>query len=512
MPLPKIPFDSFVLASVVEEVKEYVGGKVQGIRQPNENEISIAIYANGREAVLFLSCDPVFARAHFITKRLSTMTPPPAFCATLRARIDGAKFEGIRQVQGDRLIELTFEGAFGPHRLIAELMGKHSNLILIEPGGRVLAAAKWVGAGKSSRPIQSGTPYLWPPVLKGGEELKTSPFYRSLAESLGQAPAQGQAVLSPGYGAYPCSMASLGFAEFPRASVSIALEQHYAQAIPAQATEALRTTLLSQIGRVVLAREAALADLSQAIQAGAGAGRWQRYGELILAYGPGATWGAAALDVWDYDDAAISVPVDPAEDFKTNAAAYFDRAKRARSRIPFVEDQIGRFTAELIAATDLLRRVEETTRFDAMQELQEEARKRRWLTLQAPVAKNKEDRPYAGHRIRELSGPGGYVVLFGENAEANDYLTLRVAKPNDWWLHVRGGTSAHVVVVTRNQPDRVQKETLMFAAKVAVQNSGNKHGGYVAVDYTLKKYVRRPKGAAAGAALYTNEKTLHVEG
>ena len=107
--------------------------------------------------------------------------------------------------------------------------------------------------------------------------------------------------------------------------------------------------------------------------------------------------------------------------------------------------------------------------------------------------------------------PGGYRVLYGENAESNDYLTLRVAKPNDWWLHIRGSQSAHVVVQTLNQPDKVQRETLLFAAKVAVMNSPSKHAGFVPVDYTLKKYVRKPKGSKVGAAVYTHEKTLHVD-
>jgi predicted ribosome quality control (RQC) complex YloA/Tae2 family protein len=103
-------------------------------------------------------------------------------------------------------------------------------------------------------------------------------------------------------------------------------------------------------------------------------------------------------------------------------------------------------------------------------------------------------------------------VLFGENAESNDYLTLRVARPNDYWLHVRGSTSAHVVIVTGNHPEKIGTEHLIFAARVAVQNSASKHAGYVPVDYTLKRYVRRPRGAPKGTALYTHEKTLHIEG
>lgn len=162
-------------------------------------------------------------------------------------------------------------------------------------------------------------------------------------------------------------------------------------------------------------------------------------------------------------------------------------------------------------ARRLLESIGEADDLASLEHLKEAADRRRWLHHQAVSSKAKEDRPYEGHRIRELAGPHGWTVLYGETAEANDYLTVRVAKSNDWWLHIRGGISAHVVIRTQNQPDRVSRDALLFAAKVAVQNSPSKHAGLVAVDYTLKKYVRKPKGAPKGTALYTHEKTLHVE-
>ena len=68
-----------------------------------------------------------------------------------------------------------------------------------------------------------------------------------------------------------------------------------------------------------------------------------------------------------------------------------------------------------------------------------------------------------------------------------------------------------MVISTNNKPDRVGPEALRFAAEIAVKNSPSKHAGIVAVDYTLKKHVRKSRGAPAGSALYTHEKTLHVE-
>jgi predicted ribosome quality control (RQC) complex YloA/Tae2 family protein len=293
--------------------------------------------------------------------------------------------------------------------------------------------------------------------------------------------------------------------------VSIALEQHFQQAIPAHEADSLRHSLLAQLDRVILAREAALSDLSQAEAASRKAGQWQRWGELILAYGPSAQAGSAELQAWDYDGNELAIKLDRELDFKGNANYYFEKAKKAKARVGLVKDQIDRLSSELVQVRSLREEVSGEERFTRLEELREEARKRRWLTEQRLPTTIKEERPYEGHRIRELAAPGGYTVLYGENSESNDFLTMRVAKPNDWWLHIRGGVSAHVVIQTRNQPDRVQKETLLYAAKIAVLNSPSKHAGYVPVDYTLKKHVRKPKGAPKGTALYTHEKTLHVE-
>lgn len=513
----RIPYDSLTLAAVAEELGAFVEGRVQGVRQPDANTVVLGLYAGGREAMFLLSCHPEFARAHFVTKRPANPPQLPTFCATLRSRIDGGRLVGVRQIAFDRVLELEFETSEGRHVLIAELMGKHANLILVDEAPRVITAAKIVGRGKSSRPIVSGGKYERPPVMgPEGAPPKLGKFLTNLLEARGQSLDEAlgggfRPVLSPGNGAYPLSVAALGLPEFSRASISVALEQYYDLEIPEREAAALKASLLSQFERILLAREAALADLRQAEEQGGRAGRMQRFGELILAFGAAAHEGASVLETADYDGAPVTIKLDPELDYRANANRYFERAKHAKGRLGFVREQIARLAADQDDVLALAARVESETRLDRLRDLQEEARRRRWLTTPAPPAKNKEDRPYEGHRVRELMGPGGVTVLYGENAESNDYLTLRVAKSNDYWLHVRGSQSAHVVIVTRNQPEKISREQLLFAAKVAVQNSPSKHAGYVPVDYTLKKYVRKPKGSPKGTAFYTHEKTLHIE-
>jgi predicted ribosome quality control (RQC) complex YloA/Tae2 family protein len=317
--------------------------------------------------------------------------------------------------------------------------------------------------------------------------------------------------LASGVGAYPLSLEPLGVASFDRQTFSIALEQVYAVEQANFALETLRSGLLGQIDRIIAGREVAISEIEETLRVGEQADSWQTLGQLILAYGPSVKSGAQVLDAWDYQGNPVSISLDPELGYVENSTVYFEKAKKAKNRASHLSEMLERLEGDRLRAIQFREQVASADSLDLLEDLKQSAKDRRWLTQQ-PVAKVKEERPYEGHRIRELLGPGGVRVLFGENAESNDYLTLRVARPNDYWLHVRGAQSAHVVLVTGNAPDKIQREQLLFAAKVAVLNSGSKHASYVPVDYTLKKYVRKPKGAPKGSALYTHEKTLHVEG
>ena len=500
----RIPFDSECLAAVAEELRTYVGGKVQGVRQPNDTDVLLALY-NGGEAWLLISASAQFARAYLTTRRPANLPTPPVFCATLRARLEGERLVEVRVPEGERMITLTFSNG---HRLVVELMGKHSNAMLVDPDGRIVGAIKWVSRSQSVRPVVSGASYAPPPVLG---KSAGSPFLAKLREA-GGGRGPWTPVLSSGNGAYPYSVSPLGLSESPRQSLSLALESHYAQAIPAAETEAIRAVLLVSLRRVLLARETAVSDLDQATRAGERAGEWQKVGELILAYGPMTPTGSSTIEAWDYEGLPVRLDVDPEIGWKDNAERHFRRARKAKSRLAEVRDQGGRLRAEAARISDLIGRVERTSDLASVEALRVEARENRWLLVAAAQAKTPEARPFEGHRIREVLAPGGWTVLYGENAEANDYLTLRVARPDDLWLHIRGATSAHVVVQTRKMPEKVQRETLEYAARLAVQHSTSRHSRYVAVDYTLKKHVRKSRGAPKGSVSYTHEKTLHVEG
>ena len=486
------------------------GAKVQSVRQPNNDTIVLELFARGITKHLLISCHPEFFRVYFTTRKSSTLQNPPQFCTALRTNIVGLSLERVSMTGSDRILRLDFGDWF----VIAELMGKHSNIILVNANNTIQGAAQWIGKNKSKRPIQAQHKYENPPVLRGLPDVHE--FQKPPTSVEPRQTVRDSSRWRPGFsstsGAYPFDLSDQYPDWMPNDSISYALESYYLVEIQRREIEAKRSWLLSQLNRVLLAREVALASLIEARDTGGKAAGWQRNGELLLAYAHEVKPEMESVSLTDYDGAPLTIKIDPELSAKDNALLYFDRAKRAKGRQGQVAEQIERIEASADQLRSVIAETENAKSLQILGGIEDEVIKNRWSHEQ-PIAKGGViDRPYEGHRIRDILGPNNYKILYGENAESNDYLTLRVAKSNDYWLHVRGHTSAHVVIQTNNQPDKVPREVLMAAAKIAVQNSNQKHAGYVSVDYVLKKYVRKPKGGPKGTALYLNEKTLHVEG
>lgn len=524
----RIPFDSLCVAAIAWEIRAIAGARLQRVIQSDPWTLHLTLYGRGEHGLL-VSWRPELARIHLASRRPVDKVAPGPFCLEIRQRLEGAFLVGAEQVGFDRVLRIAFAAGDERWELVCEPIGAHANAMLVAPDGRMVGAARWVGAGKSKRPLLPGRPYE-PPPLSGKPDLfaassaeaeGVSPFLRRWLEATGFAAGRDQVrgliedgvfspCFAPGSGAYPLSVAPLGLAEVARASLSLGVEQHFASLARAIDEGRVRTGLLAQLRRVLLAREVALDELAQAADAAIRADRLQRMGELILAYQGQVKPGSRVLEAYDYEGNPVAIDLRPDLSPLENAQRCFERAKRAKAGAGLVAEQIARLAPEREALATFIERIEQTDDLDELDRIRDEAEKRRWL--HAPAApRHKEDRPYEGKAVRETTGPGGWRILYGENAEANDYLTLRVAKPHDWWMHVRGAAGSHVVIVTEKKPERVPRETLMFAARLAVAHSAAKHSSFVPVDYCLRKYVRRSKGAAPGTAFYSHEKTLHVE-
>ncbi|HRJ26659.1 MAG TPA: NFACT family protein [Fimbriimonadaceae bacterium] len=523
--MKRIPFDSLCLRAVVDELQEWRGAKVQKVIVAHGLDLWLELYLR-RPAWLVISADPLFARVHFSSSGPPAMASEASgFQQEARTWLRGLVLESVRQRGFDRILELDFARADQEVTLVAELMGKHSNLFLLAQG-RLRAAAKWLGPSQTRRPIRPGALYEPPPIplrpslleAREGDDLTefegASPFAIEWIESHGLDAFQRAArnrEWSPGYlpgrGAYPLPIPDA----IPALSFSDALQSALAPTVAKERLDRAKSEVLGPLRRTLRGRVAARAQIAEALDFASRARELQEEAELILAYQAQIPAGSPEVVVWDYAGEERRIRLDPSLSPVENAERRFRRAKKAKQGADQAREQDQALADQIRQLEICIHNLELAESLADVEIEKTHARARRWFQPQAAPTQIKSERPFEGHSVRETWSPAGWKILYGENATSNDYVTTKLAKPNDYWLHVRGGPGAHVVICTQNQPDRVQRADLMAAAVIAARNSPQKHSRHIPVDYCLKKYVRKPRGSAPGMVVYSHEKTLDVD-
>ena len=165
-----MPMDGLTLSFITRELSEaLVGGRVDKIAQPERDELNILVRNHGRNQLLLLSASAGCARAHITQEKKVSPLEPPMLCMLLRKHISGGRVRAVRQVNGDRILEIEFEhldelGDSARKTLICEFMGRHSNLIFVDAQGRILECARRVTENMSSvREVLPGLRYERPP-------------------------------------------------------------------------------------------------------------------------------------------------------------------------------------------------------------------------------------------------------------------------------------------------------------------------------------------------------------
>jgi predicted ribosome quality control (RQC) complex YloA/Tae2 family protein len=570
--MPRVPFDSLCLSAIVDELRAtLIGGQLQSIRQPSPLELAFEIRKPGATHILLLSCDAGFARTHLTFKRPPTLPEPTSFCMVCRKWIEGARLEKVSQVGFDRILRFEFARAeSSAGTVVAEFMGKHSNLLLLLPDGHIADAAKHV-TNKISRvrTILPGRPYVAPPPQEGvrdprkldeqavaelsahlpsdseaaedhlmGHFAGFSPFLarevivRSTHSGLAEAwkavfGANRQRTWSPvllrdkdanPVGAYPIPIQQLGFADQnPRETLSLALDHYHSVAAIHDTVSTEREAALTAIDRATKSLRKQLMEADKGLQNASRAQEYREAGELLLASSWTVPEQASEVEVPDFygePNSLRKIALDPALTAAENAQRYFKLARKADHALVALAQRKEKLEADLYRLATHGAFIRDAKDVESirplMASLQADGILRRPSGPQAQVERDPIRERFDGHRIKVVHTAEGYDILVGESATANDHLTTRVAASNDYWFHVRSSTSAHVVIRTQNKPQSVPKNVIEQAALLAAKNSGSKHANMVPVDYTLRKFVRKPRGAAAGSVTYTNEKTVHV--
>jgi len=446
-----------------------VGGWIQKIYQPADRTLALEIRTPGRTHRLLISCHPETARLHFTTAAIQNPPTPPPFCQFLRAHLQGARIDHIEQIQGDRIVQLALTGKEGPCRLVAELTGKTSNLLVLDETGHI---RRDLNGGKD----RVGQQYAPPPHH---QREPAAPDHSRFDQNIPESP-------------------------FPMSS---AIEAHYHRAEGASAVETARNARAAILRRLIkkLRRriEAWHEDLAKAEKYKA----YDRYGELIKANLGTIRKGQTDVTLVDYFDEELpnlTVPLDQSKTPQGNMDDYFRKHRKHLTAERELRPRIEQGQKELETLCQEMTVIEQGN--------WQPPDKPRLIVRARPLSragggKNRQEQRQGP--FRRFTSSDGLAIYVGRNARENDELTFGLAKSDDLWLHARGTPGSHVVVRLEKGTDP-PSETIRDAATLALLYSDLKKSGKGDVIYTRRKWVKKAKGQAPGAVIVTQEKSLHV--
>lgn len=429
---------------------------------------------------LFISVEPLAPRIHLIKRRLKDLEKqshnPTAFTLFLRKRLANAILTKITKDENERILRFFFDAhdeieGLKTYTLVVQITGRSSNLFLLDANDFVLDSIR-----ENQGEGQETATRFAPPVREGEKgrkregEIFQKGDYETLSESLDAH--------------YFAVEAERGFQEKAKSA---------------------RAKFKQEISKREKLRKKLLEDLENH----GDAERWKRFGDLLLANLATAIREGNRVLVVDYFDEnvpTIEIEVNENSSLTEAAEKFFKRYTKARNAAVEIEKRLGILDAEI---SDLKEK-----QFELEQAISE-----RDADFLANIIGEKQENKTSKSRDKSEDGftgarryrsSDGFEVLVGKAAKDNDYLTFRIAKSLDLWLHAADYAGSHVIVRNPNRTE-IPPKTLIEAAELAAFFSQAKNHPKAAVHYTERKFVHKPKGAAAGLVSLSSFKTILVE-
>jgi predicted ribosome quality control (RQC) complex YloA/Tae2 family protein len=559
-----VPFDMFALAAVTDEISERaVGGQVQRIVQPGDASIGLGIYSGGVQHWLLLSADAAGARVVFVADKLAKAFPTPSpFVMLLRKYLEGRRLASAEQVPEERVLILRAAGE-DPVRLVAEVMGKHSNIMLLDASDRILGALKNVPPRQSRvRPILPGRTYAPPPqrerddrIFPPGSRVDPAADPDAALVLLSEAPGETAVRaallgLFPGAGPFLTDQIADRAGSAPEAQLTdVAIPR-----VVREAAELYRMlnsrdwqphTFMDRRGRcdyapyrpVAAAHVTAAASMSAAVESCVGGAEAHdalaapraallkeverarngaerrvasmRAGLEASAEAAEAKQRGQLILAYSYAIApgapVLSIPEMGLEIPLDATLTPQGNAERAFRRYTKLRDAAARLPGLIAEAEAEAARLADLTVFvslaDSEAALRDLQREITPMTSAPARAKSAKRGP-----LRFRRGP--YEAIAGRNARENEEVTFRLAGRDDLWLHARDRTGAHIIL---RQGASAPEEVIAAAGALAAYYSEGRGDTRVSVVVTSPRNVRKIPGGPQGRVRYQNESTVTVK-
>ena len=536
-------FDGFFLHHMVEELRrELVNGRIQKINQPFEQELVLQIRSNRQSHRLLLSAHPVFGRIQLTQTVFENPAQPSTLIMVLRKYLQGAVIESINQVESDRIVEITVsnKNEIGDHiqaTLIIEIMGKHSNILLVDKSShKILEVIKHVGFSQNSyRTLLPGSTYIAPPSTESlnpftikDEKLfeilqtqeTTAKNLQSLFQGLGRDTANEleNILVSDKLSTFrnffsqetkPCltetSFSPVPFTNQvgePFTSLSDLLDTYYKDKAERDRVKQQASELIRRVENELQKNRHKLKKQEKELLATDNAEEFRQKGELLTTFLHQVPndQDQVILDNY-YTNQPIMIALDKALTPSQNAQRYFKRYQKLKEAVKYLTDLIEE-TKATILYLESVETVLNQAGLEEIAEIREELIQTGFIRRRQreKIQKRKKPEQY-------LASDGKTIIYVGRNNLQNEELTFKMARKEELWFHAKDIPGSHVVISGNLTPsDEVKTD----AAELAAYFSKGRLSNLVQVDMIEVKKLNKPTGGKPGFVTYTGQKTLRV--
>ncbi|MCR5834607.1 MAG: NFACT family protein [Selenomonadaceae bacterium] len=560
--------DGFSMRPLTAELERTLtGGRIDKITQQNRANLTMTIRQPGQTFLLRLSIAPQNPSLHLLKNTPENLPEPPTFCMVLRKNLESGRIAAIRQHELDRIIFIDVDtigigGKIQTLTLAAELIGKYSNLILIDDG-QIVDALKKVGTNSSRvRTVLPNQSYELPPA-----QNKFDIFVTDIDEILTRIKADetlrlDKAIMNVCQGFSPNSTReTIYLAGLPVDIKISALDEKDFESLRSALIE-IRTAaenptpyMIEENGKVIAisavplnylrgnvktfdtlselletADEIAgsyvppdkeiftklvnnslrratnkIAVLTEELNAAENADDWRIRADNLSTYRyqfkDHADEKISVPNIYSETGEEIIIPLDRKLTIAANVQNCYKKYDKLKRSTKFISEQIELCREEINYLETIAHALTASTTLVDIDEIRTELIGGGYLKEgRKKTAPSKKPEPL------KFTAPDGTEILVGKNNAQNDRLTFKIAAPDNLWLHTKNITGSHVIV----RSNEVSDETLQFAAQIAAHFSKAQNSSKVPVDYVQCKYIKKPSGAKPGFVVFTNQRTIYV--
>ena len=553
-------FDGMVTYAATHELRNaLIMGKIEKVYQPQPEQLLLNIHTKEGRRKLFISVYGNHCGIYLTEGTHENPLDPPTFCMVLRKHISAGRITDVVQYENDRIIEFLIETVdeLGFHvnkKLIVEIMGKHSNIVLMDMGtGRILDSIKHISIDVNrARQILPGKAYSYPPAqektpftqitqedmdailageLQGARAIMNSiqGISPALAETIASADEPYKALrgiidsvdgdasepavyldedgkpcdfhITP-LSVYDDTYRRITFETFSQAAEYFFTRRESSNTVKQRSGDLLRV-INGQLDKLKLKMQRLNEDLYKAENSE----KYRLYGELLTANIHMCKPGDTKVTVTNYYDGSLmDIPLDPKFSPSRNAQNYYKKYGKYKTAIKEKKIQLEETSREIEYLESVVQFTQSAGSIEEVESIRQELTESGFIRFRKSsrrLPKNPKPKPLS------YTTSSGKTVLAGRNNKENDWLTLKRASSTDIWLHTKDIPGSHVILVTDGE--EATEEELFQAAAIAAYHSKGKNSKNVPVDYTRVKYVKKPGGAKPGMVIFTHNRTLYVD-